>query len=127
MPVVKDLMKLFCEKYKKQAKSEHWQIQNRVNEIVGGLHMCAKAIAHKENLLNGNSMNRLLSLSFKTPFTFGTNSETGSGSDCSKRSYQHLREEESMSKLAEEIAKREAAEKALSEIIIKNVDLEALV
>ncbi|ELP88770.1 myosin heavy chain, skeletal muscle or cardiac muscle, putative [Entamoeba invadens IP1] len=27
MPVVKDLMKLFCEKYKKQAKSEHWQIQ----------------------------------------------------------------------------------------------------
>ncbi|ELP84420.1 myosin-7, putative [Entamoeba invadens IP1] len=33
MPVVKDLMKLFCEKYKKQAKSEHWQIQRGKEDL----------------------------------------------------------------------------------------------
>ncbi|ELP90261.1 hypothetical protein EIN_339620 [Entamoeba invadens IP1] len=87
--------------------------------------------SHKENLLNRNSMNRLLLLSFKTPSTLGTNSEIGPILK-RRRVDEELatkdKEFEALKKkLAEEITKREAAEKVLSEMKIKNVDLEALV
>ncbi|ELP84771.1 hypothetical protein EIN_074900 [Entamoeba invadens IP1] len=115
MPVVKELMKLICEKYKKDGKSytEEFRFgktkiffkvgvlaeieeirENRVTEIVGGFIRVQKP-SHKESLLNKNSMNILPLLSFKTPFTLGTNSEIGFGSDCSKRSNQYSKGEES--------------------------------
>ncbi|ELP92409.1 myosin-6, putative [Entamoeba invadens IP1] len=148
IPVVKDLMKQICEKYKKDGKPRVYTVEfrfgkikiffkvgvlaeieeireNRVTELVGGLHMCAKAFAQRK-LIEQKRNEHIAITAMKTPFTLGTNSEIGRRFD-EELAAKDKEIETVKKKLAEEIAKREAAEKALSEMKIKNVDLEALV
>ncbi|ELP92383.1 hypothetical protein EIN_443530 [Entamoeba invadens IP1] len=97
MPVVKELMKQICEKYKKDGKSYTEEFRCGKTKIffrlvfllklkklerteslnLSVVFICVQKPSHKESLLNKNSMNILPLLSFKIPFTLGTNSEIG--------------------------------------------------
>ncbi|ELP86813.1 myosin-7, putative [Entamoeba invadens IP1] len=124
MPVVKDLMKLFCEKYKKQAKSEHWQIQNRVTELVGGLHVCVKAISQRkliEQKRNEQIAINVIQDTIHTWYQF----RNWVWFRLLQKVQPTLKRRRKL--VDKKNKKREVAEKALSEMKIKNVDLEALV
>ncbi|ELP88745.1 myosin-7, putative [Entamoeba invadens IP1] len=99
--------------------------ENRVTELVGGLHVCAKVISQRkfiEQKLNEHIAIIVIQDTIHTWYQFRNWERSQRRTAAKDKEIETLKK-----KLAEEIAKREAAEKALFEMKIKNVDLEALV